>query len=375
MNLAWFLARKHLTHRRVQSVLTVLGVAVGIMVLTTALSLTNGFTKSLIDSTLSAYPHLTLLLNRPGHPPVPKNSEIVAAAPFYLTKVLLTRPASEGRSAGVDFGILIGVGAGAAEVYPGLGLENLGSGQMILGSALAANLGAYPQDRLFALSVNQDRSEARLSGTFGTGNYLLDSQFIFAPLADVQALLRVGDEIAGYHIRLRDPERAPAVGRELAASGVFFAQPWQDLNRTLIEQMALQKQVIGIVVFLIVVVAAIGIANVLVLVVLEKTGDIAILRVLGASRRQVASVFALEGMVLGVAGVILGNLLGFLLSSYFAWRPLQIPGDFYFLSELPVDIQAADFIWASLLGLATVLISALLPLLRALRVKPGEILR
>lgn len=345
------------------------------MVLTTALSLTNGFTKSLIDSTLSAVPHLTLLLNRPGHPPPPQNPQIVAATPFYLSKVLLTRPASSGRSAGVDFGILIGVGENATQVYPGLGLENLRPGQMILGSALAANLGAYPQDRLFALSVNQDRYEARLLATFSTGNYLLDSQFVFAPLADVQALLGVGEEIAGYHIRLSDPEQAPAVGRELSAGGDFFAQPWQDLNRTLIEQMALQKQVIGIVVFLIVVVAAIGIANVLVLVVLEKTGDIAILRVLGASRRQVASVFALEGVTLGVTGVILGNLLGFLLSSYFAWRPLSIPGDFYFLSELPVDMRANDFLWASFLGLVTVLVSALLPLLRALRVKPGEILR
>ncbi|WP_293179947.1 FtsX-like permease family protein, partial [Oceanithermus sp.] len=316
MRFAWFLALKHLRYRKTQSLITVLGVAAGVAVLTTALSLTNGFTQGLIDATLRAVPHVTLTALDPHDAPRPENPEIVAETPVLITKALLTRRADAGRGAGVDFGTLIGVGPGAAEVYPGLGLEALKPGEIVLGGALARSLGAWPGDRVYALSVNQKRRDFTVLDRFSTGNYLIDSVFAFTTLEDVQELLKTPGAIGGWHLRLADPERAPEVARELEAGGKYLAQTWQDANRTLIEQLALQKRVIGIVVFLIVVVAALGIANVLVLVVLEKKADIAILRVLGASAPQVAGAFALEAVLLGAAGVVLGDLLGWGLSTY-----------------------------------------------------------
>ena len=375
MRFAWFLALKHLTYRKTQSLITVLGVAAGVAVLTTALSLTNGFTAGLIEATLRAVPHVTLTALDPEDAPRPEHPEIVAETPVLIAKALLTRRAGEGRRAGVDFGTLIGVGPGAAQVYPGLGLEALSPGGVVLGSALARSLGAWPGDTVYALSVNQQRRPFRVIGRFVTGNYLIDSVFAFAPIADVQALLETPGAIGGWHLRLADPEKAPEVARALEADGRYLAQTWQDANRTLIEQLALQKRVIGIVVFLIVVVAALGIANVLVLVVLEKKADIAILRVLGAGAGQVAGAFALEAVLLGGAGVALGDLLGWALSSYFALRPVTIPGELYFITQLPVQIQPADFVWVSGLAFGTVLISAWLPLRRALSVKPGQVLR
>ncbi len=395
MRFVLFLARKHLTYRRTQSLITVLGVAAGVMVLTTALSLTNGFTSALIHATLRAIPHISLFafdphnappppppavqaptpLPPPHNAPPPRHPEIQAQTPFLPAKVLLTRRAQTGRSAGADFATLLGVGEGAHTVYPGLGLEALESGRVVLGAALAEALGALPGDRLFAVSVNQRRHELVVAGTFTTGNYLIDSSFAFTTLEDVRTLLEMPSAIGGYHLRLEDPERAGAVARALTQSGVFWARTWQEANRTLIEQLALQKRVIGIVVFLIVVVAALGIANVLVLVVVEKTADIAILRVLGASAAQVAAVFALEGVLLGGLGVVLGDLLGLGLSHYFRLRPLEIPGELYFITRLPVEIRALDFAWVSALAFGTVLLASLLPLRRALRVKPGEVLR
>jgi len=114
---------------------------------------------------------------------------------------------------------------------------------------------------------------------------------------------------------------------------------------------------------------------VLVLVVLEKKADIAILRVLGASAGQVAGAFALEAVVLGAAGVLLGNLLGWGLSTYLALRPVEIPGELYFITQLPVKMELADFAWVSGLAFGMVLLAALLPLRRALGVKPGRVLR
>lgn len=375
MRFVWFLASRYLRHRRTQSLISLLGVAVGIMVLTTALSLTNGFIKGLVEATLKAVPHIYLQsLNPEESPPPPPHSQVVGQAPVLLTKALLTRRAGAGRSAGADFATLIGLGDGGEAVYPELDLSQLKPGGIVLGSALARSLGAYPGDRLFLVSINQKRIELRVVGSFQTGNYLLDAGFAFTTLQDARELMEAPTALSGYQLRLRDPEQAPQVGLDLAGRH-YFPQTWQSSNRTLIEQLALQKRVIGIVVFLIVVVAALGMASVLVLTVIEKTPDIALLRVMGARANQVAGVFALQGLVLGTLGIALGNLLGFGLSSYFAWRPVEIPGELYFLTRLPVEIKASDFVWVSLLSLLVVLLASLLPLWRALRIKPGEVLR
>lgn len=375
MRFVWFLASRYLRYRRTQSLISLLGVAVGIMVLTTALSLTNGFIKGLVEATLKAVPHIYLQsLNPEESPPPPPHPQVVGQAPVFLTKALLTRRAGMGRSAGADFATLIGLGDGGGAVYPELDLSQLKPGTIVLGSALARSLGAYPGDRLFLVSINQKRIELRVVGSFQTGNYLLDAGFAFTTLQDARELMEAPTALSGYQLRLRDPEQAPQVGLALAGRH-YFPQTWQSSNRTLIEQLALQKRVIGIVVFLIVVVAALGMASVLVLTVIEKTSDIALLRVMGARANQVAGVFALQGLVLGTLGIALGNLLGFGLSSYFAWRPVEIPGELYFLTRLPVEIKASDFVWVSLLSLLVVLLASLLPLWRALRIKPGEVLR
>ncbi|RIH86043.1 ABC transporter permease [Calidithermus roseus] len=376
MRFICFLALRHLRYRRTQSLITLLGVAVGIMVLTTALSLFNGFSKGLIDATLKAVPHILLLKINPEAPNTPPalNPEVVAQAPFLAAKALLTRRAEEGRSAGVDFATLVGLGEGGAGVYPQIDLHQLRPGTIVLGSMLARSLAAFPGDKLIALSIEQTRLTLEVVGTFSTGNALLDGGYAFTTLEDNHKLLGRPQAISGYQVRVRDPDRAYEVGRAIGGDE-YLPQPWQSNYRTLIEQLALQKRVSGIIVFLIVGVAALGMANVLVLAVVEKTPDIALLRVLGASGLQVAGVFALEGILLGVAGVVLGNLLGWGLSSYFAWRPISIPGELYFLTSLPVDIKASDFVWVSLMSLLVVILASLLPLLRALRIKPGEVLR
>ncbi len=375
MRFVWFLALRQLRYRRTQSLITLLGVAVGIMVLTTALSLTNGFIKGLVEATLKAVPHLYLQsLNLEDSPVPPSHPEVIGQAPVLLTKALLTRRAEAGRGAGADFATLIGLGAGGQAVYPDLDLSRLKDGGIVLGSALARSLGAYPGDRLFLVSINQKRIQLEVVSTFQTGNYLLDAGFAFTTLADTRELMEQPTALSGYQIRLRNPDKAPDVGLALAGRA-YFPQTWQSSNRTLIEQLALQKRVIGIVVFLIVVVAALGMASVLVLTVIEKTPDIALLRVMGARGTQVAGVFALQGLILGALGILMGNLLGWGLSSYFQWRPVEIPGELYFLTRLPVDIKPSDFVWVSSFSLLVVMLASLLPLWRALRIKPGEVLR
>ncbi|PYE54893.1 lipoprotein-releasing system permease protein [Deinococcus yavapaiensis KR-236] len=380
------LARAYLRRRRTQNVITVLGIAVGVMVLITALSLTNGFSRALVDATLRATPQLTLNHYAPPSAPVDeverrigRDSDVTAFTPYFADKALLTRPADQGRSAGVDFATIFGVTPRAADVLTLTPRErdlvrSLRPGEIVLGSALAQSVGAFEGDKLRLLNSSQRRGELRVKGLFRTGNFVIDSGYAFVRIETLQKLANTKG-ITGYQARLRDPDRAPGVGRRLVRGEPMLAIPWQDLNRTLIDQLALQKRVIGFVVFLIVIVAAFGIANVLTLTVFEKTSDIAILRAIGAKRRAIQGAFVLQGLFLGGVGLVLGNVLALLVAAYFTVRPFQLPGDLYFISALPVELRITDVLWVNAVSLATTLLAALLPARRAANIEPARVIR
>ncbi|WP_293912320.1 FtsX-like permease family protein [Deinococcus sp.] len=380
------LARAHLRRRRTQNLSTVLGIAVGVMVLIAALSLTNGFTGALVQATLRASPHLSLSRYTPGgtdakmEAELASNRAVTAWTPFLADKGLLTRPAGDGRGAGVDFATLFGVGAQAGRVLAlpdeeSKKLASLKPGEVLLGSALAQNLGAFEGQSLRLLNSTLRRSSLKVAGVFRSGNYLIDSQYAFVPLSSLQAIQNAPGRITGYQARLRDPDAAPQVGDALTRNLPYASLPWQSLYGSLLDQLKLQKQVIGFVVFLIVIVAAFGIANVLTLTVFEKTQEIAILRAMGASRRDISLAFVWQGAALGAAGLLLGNLLGLLISAYFTVRPFQIPGDLYFITALPVQVKVADLLWVNALGISTTLLAALLPARRAAGIEPARIIR
>ncbi|GGL75566.1 ABC transporter permease [Deinococcus aerolatus] len=384
-SLAWSLARAHLSRRRTQNVLTILGIAVGVMALIAALSLTNGFTRALVDATLRASPHLSLNAFSPaGRDPemeraIRADSRVAAFTPFVADKGLLTRPAGLGNRAGVDFATLFGVTPQAAQVLqlpPGQNelLSTLGPGEILLGSALARSIGGFTGDEVRLLNSTQRRGSFTVKGLFTTGNYLIDSAYAFTSLDTLQKLQATAN-ITGYQLRLNDPGLAPAVGLDLTRTRAYSPLPWQSIYGTLLDQLALQKKVIGFVVFLIVIVAAFGIANVLTLAVFEKTQEIAILRAIGATRGLITRIFLLEGLVLGLGGLLVGNLLGLGISAYFTVRPFQIPGDLYFITSLPVEVRWTDLLGVNAVGLVTTLLAALIPARRAASIEPARIIR
>lgn len=380
------LATAHLRRRRTQNALTVAGIAVGVAVLISALSLTNGFTGMLINATLQASPHLSFTPYTPSgrdlalEAEFSSNEKISAWAPFVVDKALLTRPGDETRDAGTDFSTIFGLppeGSGVLGFAPEQRdkLMKLQPDELMLGSALARNIGAAVGDTINVLNSSQNRQEMRLGGTFHTGNYLIDSGYAFAPIGTVQSMRGIGDNVSGYQLRLHNPEDARPIALEVQNRHSYAAMPWQDLYGSLLEQLALQKKVIAFVVFLIVVVAAFGIANVMTLAVFEKSQEIAILRAIGATERLIGQVFLLEGLVLGLLGLLLGNLLGLGVAAYFTVRPFQIPGDLYFINTLPVEVRISDLLWVNAVGLFTTLLAAWLPAKRAASMEPAQIIR
>ncbi|GGR91260.1 ABC transporter permease [Deinococcus sedimenti] len=383
--LAWTLARAHLRRRRTQNVLTILGIAVGVMALIAALSLTNGFTRALISATLRASPHLSVTSYTPSGPSpdleraIRADGRVQAFTPFLADKGLLTRPASSGRAAGVDFTTLFGVSRDAARVLDlppeeRLTLGTLKDGEVMLGAALARSVGAFSGEEVRLLNSSQRRTTLKVRGVFQTGNYLIDSAYAFTNLKTLQQLQDT-TTITGYQLRLFNPDLAPRVGDDLTRTRAYAPLPWQSLYGTLLDQLALQKKVIAFVVLLIVVVAAFGIANVLTLAVFEKTQEIAILRAIGATRTLITRVFLIEGLILGFGGLLLGNVLGLGISAYFTVRPFTLPGDLYFITTLPVEVKVTDILGVNAIGLITTLLAALIPARRAASVEPGRIIR
>lgn len=368
------------------------GVAVGVMVLIVSLSLTNGFIDELIDSTLQATPHVTLRSYQSGGT-VPfdqdvlaalqQRDDVVAAAPYLNSQALIARRAdrSLGLSGVEGFTQIVGIDPVAEQAVLDLPVlaeaaPLLAQGEgIVLGASLAAQLGVFRGDRVTILDIRGNRREFEVAGTFRVGNELIDALASYMSIPALQEYLGSPGEISGYHVRVPDPTQAGDIATDLGRS--FDLQPlsWERIFGNLITQLRMQKAVIGVVVFLIVLVAAMGIANILVLTVTEKTEDIAILRALGASERQVLGIFTLEGFLLGGTGTVLGAVLGLGVSTYFRIQPFPLPGDLYFITQLPVVVQPWDVAWVCALSLLTSVGAGLLPARRAAGLDPVEVLR
>lgn len=387
-----YLAWRHVRRRGLQSVLTVTGVAVGVAVLIVALSLTNGFIDELITSTLRATPMLSLQSFMPGET-LPEDPELLATlraepgvtavAPFLSGQALIARRASQALGVSARQGFTQIVGIDTALETAVLDLPVLAAqagaldtaGGIVLGSTLALSLGVVVGDTVMVRDISGATAQFEVAGTFRVGNELIDSVTSYMSLANLQAYLGEEGRVTGYHLRLAEPTTAHAVGLHLAGKYSLRPLSWESLFASLISQLRLQKAVIGVVVFLIVIVAAFGITNVLVLTVNEKTEDIAILRALGASEGQVLATFTLQGFLLGGAGTLLGALLGLGVAAYFRFQPYPLPGDLYFITQLPVQLQPWDVTWVCGVTLATSVIAGLLPARRAARLDPVAVLR
>ncbi len=386
------MAWRHVRRRGLQSGITVLGVAVGVMVLIVALSLTNGFIDELISSTLRATPMVTLQSYVSGDT-LPDDRELLAdiasqpsvtaAAPVLTGQALIARRASAalGVSGRQGFTQILGIEPQLQTAV--LDLEVLEeqadalaqAGGIVLGASLAQQLGVLRGDTIMLRDISGATAEFQVVGTFRVGNELIDAVTSYMSLANLQAYLGHDGAISAFHVRLDEPSRAHAVGLDLADRYGLRPVTWEGMFGSLVSQLRLQKAVISVVVFLIVLVAALGITNILVLTVAEKTEEIAILRALGASEKQVLATFTLEGFILGGSGTLLGALLGLLVSAYFRLQPFPLPGDLYFITQLPVEVQAFDVLWVCGVSLATSVIAGLIPARRAARLDPVAVLR
>lgn len=403
----WIVALRYLRAKRKQTVISVItiisivGIAAGVMALIIALAVNDGFESTLQASLLSATAHVSILEKNPNYgidnweqlvPKLKRIDHVESATPGLYGQVALKGPILG--SGAVLKGIPIGSGTALPELLKHLkqgsakGLTAAPGGRgIILGSRLAEQTGlllgspatviSY-QGELTPFGTVPSAYHFKVAGIFESGLYDLDSTWAFVSLPAAQRVLGLNDVVNSIELRLDDIFKAPQVAAdaEKVIGSKLVASTWMEQNRSLLNALRLEKIVSVITVSLIQLVAALNILVVLVMLVMEKNRDIAILMTMGARREQIQRIFVLQGMIIGGIGCALGLIFGYATCAFFNhYRLLRLDESIYALSYVPFHSRWIDGLWVAGGALVISFLATLHPSRNAARVAPAEGLR
>jgi lipoprotein-releasing system permease protein len=404
-------------HRAISTItfISIAGVAVGVMALIVVMAVMSGFEFDLRSKILGTNAHIWVLrygergIEDPGAAltAVRQVPGVTAASPFTYNEVLLT---AAGRTAGA---VLRGVDlASAVEAtdfrktlksaapdlvaamnspHPAFPPDGL-----VLGSLLAGSLGVSVGSPLnVLLPLGGDLSplgviprmrQFSVVGIFQTGFAEFDSKLAMIAIPSAQQLFRMGSAVTGIEVRLRDIYQAPQIAREIQSRLKFpyFTRTWMELNRNFFSALRVERMVMFIILTMIVLVAAFGIVSTLIMLVMQKQREIAILKSMGSSGRSIMGIFVLQGVIIGAAGTLLGLLAGLLIAhnldpivAAIEWlfHFKAFPQDVYLLDKLPSRILWPDVLAITLTAFLVSFLATILPSRQAARVDPVVALR
>jgi lipoprotein-releasing system permease protein len=429
MKFELFIATRYLRAKRRQAFIGIItgisiaGVAAGVASLIVALAINNGFRQDLQERLIGSTSHVSLLRiaddGIKDWPPLverlSKEPHVVAAAPAIFEQVLISRgsrargavlkgmiPADERRVGDLLNSIKEG---SAKELEAASEDQNTNSpnnspddlsevharqaamAPIILGKDMADNLGATvgsivlvtsPQGELTPFGMVPKYSRFRVVGIFNSGFYDYDSSWAFTRLSDAQRLFGLGDLISVIEFKVDDIDRADIVAHQIeeAAGKGFMTTNWKEQNRALFHALNMERLVTYVTVGLIVFVAALNILISLIMMVMEKTKDIAVLMSMGTRVSQVRNIFITQGVMIGVLGTAIGLLLGYAIS-YIGGRyhVIALSPEVYSIDYVPFAPRLKDGIWVTAVALGVSFIATLYPSWSAGKTLPAEALR
>jgi len=404
----FFIARRYLRAKRKQvmisviTLISVIGVAAGVMALVIALAITTGFSQTLQRNLLGLTAHVSIQEKQPGDgisgweqivQRALKLPHVLNATPGLYEPAYITGPS--GRSSGITIkGIRVDRGAPLPDPLVHLkagSIENLrdagGLPEIILGSKLAEAIGAVVNKRVMLLIPYGEMTPLGyrpsflpflVAGTFETGFYEADYSWAFASLGTVQKVYSLEDVVNSIDLKLDDVYKAPLVEREAEKiiPSNLVAVTWEEQNASILEALEIEKLVTVITVGLIQLVAALNILVALVMMVMEKQRDIAVLMSMGARARQIRNIFMFEGALIGTVGTAIGLAVGYTLcylADHYHW--IKLNEQVYNLPYVPFNTQWTDGVWIAAAAMAVSLIATLYPARSATRIAPVEALR
>lgn len=386
------------------STISVSSIALGVMALIIVLSVMNGFQKEVRDRMLSVLSHVEVVHITGSIPDWKALSETiltekhtVVCAPYVAGQGLLNR---RGNLRGIALrGIDPTYEPQVSDVAKTLGestLSTLKAGDfgVILGRDLARLLRVNVGDKVTLIVAKGNTTPAgfvprmkqmTVKGLFQSGHYEFDSTLVFTHIDDAAALFRTGGP-TGIRVKLDDINLAPTVTQHLLMKlpADYYATDWTRQNRTWFAAVQVEKRMMAVILFLIVLVGSFGLVSTLVMTVTEKQSDIAILRTLGASPQSIMTIFVIQGCIVGLIGVLLGTGLGLAISCNLdvivpaiehLFGVEFLPREIYFISQMPSDPRTSDIVPIAVVSFLASLLATLYPSWRAARTHPAQALR
>ncbi|SFI41266.1 lipoprotein-releasing ABC transporter permease subunit [Nitrosomonas sp. Nm34] len=388
------------------SLISLLGITLGMTALITVMSVMNGFHKEIRSRILGVASHVqistisgTLTNWQQIADMASKHPQVIAAAPYVSAQGMLSHnqvvrgimvrgilPDYENRVA--DFAQMMVMGE----------LDQLKAGEfdIAIGIELARSLGAFPGDKIVLISPQGQVTPAGMlprlkqftvTSVFEAGHYEYDSGLALIHMADAQKLYRMEpNQVSGVRLKLKDMFQAPQVVKELSLmlSADNYITDWTHQHANYFRAIQIEKRMLSLILALIIAVAAFNIVSTLVMAVTDKQPDIAILRTLGASPGSIMKIFIVQGTLIGVLGTVLGLIGGTLLAYNvgevvaFIERLFSIQflsQEVYYISEIPSDPQLDDIVTVAVVSFTLTLLATLYPSYRASKVNPAEALR
>jgi lipoprotein-releasing system permease protein len=386
------------------SLASILGIALGVTVLITTLSVMSGFQREIRDRMLQMTAHATVSAAGESMQDWPhavkvamQDPRVQGAAPYVDSQALLkgvrNQPAivrgvipAEERKVSV-----------LADKMKRGSLDSLtpGSFNIILGQELALWMGVSPGDSVVVMLADERSTPMgampsikrfKVSGIFEAGYNEIDKGLAVVNMSDLQRVLKMGDGVTGVRLKLHDMDQSWEVARDLAEhlQGPYRISDWTSENANLYSSLKMEKTVMGILLSLIIAMGAFNLVSSQVMLVTDKQADIAILRTLGLTPRGVMQVFMVQGSLIGIIGTVLGVVGGILLTINLerilgviesTFNVTLLPSDVYYITGLPYDLQSSDVAIITIIALAMSFLATLYPAWRAARTDPAEALR
>ena len=414
MRYEWFIGLRYLKAKRKQTfisiitVISIVGVAVGVMTLIVVLAVMSGFEKTLKEKILGTQAHITLL--KAGQEGMGDYEEVtkkvgevkgvVSAAPVIYSQVMLS---SESNVSGVVLkGIDPDLEGKVTELARNMKIGRLqdlkgesDSPGIILGVELAKQLGVSLNDAIQVISplgtmtpmgMMPKMKRFRVMGIFYSGMYEFDNTFAYVSIESAQRFFSMDSRVTGIEIKADEIYKVKEIGKEIRQKlgFPFWTKDWMEMNRNLFTALKLEKVAMFILLVLIVLVAAFNIISTLIMVVMEKNKDIAILKSMGTPPKGILKIFVIEGLVIGVVGTVLGAILGLVIAlnlekvsgfveNLFGFKFL--PRDVYYIDKLPSQVNPLDVGLIMMAAILITLLATLYPSWRASKLDPAEALR
>lgn len=405
MSFESFVIRRYLKvkhQRKLISLITVLatlGVAVGVMVLVVVIAVMTGFQSELKKRILGIEAHMLVMQYSGWTGDYQKVLDRIAAVdgvknvtPFVYGQGML-------RSAGGVSGLVL---RGIDPDHTAIELNSLEGDSLpailaagkashetgiVLGSVLAEKMKLKVGDGAMLMVVGGRQTNTRqlprlhrlkVVGFFETGMHQYDGSIGYVHMNHLQRMVGIGDRVTGFEVRVVDPDKVEDVTVDVVSTlGTrFWGNHWKLMNRNLFSMLTLQKLMMYVILTLIIVVAAFNVASALIMMVREKTKDIAIMMTMGATHQRLKKIFLGKGLVIGGVGISIGVIAGLVVCWILARYPfIELPGDVYFLTTLPVELKFYDLV--AIIGgtMAICAVASLYPASQAAKMNPVDAIR